>query len=146
MEIQSYSKEKFDPCVDIFVSNLDKYFAEYELDEFKTFLDYAATSNTYYVVVDEGAVTACGGYEKMGDVVGLTWGMVKRNLHGRGYGKALTVYRLNAIKVEYPGTAILIDTSQHTKGFYERQGFRVEAIEKDGYKPGLDKYFMVLDF
>lgn len=144
MKIQPYSKDNFDQCVDIFVSNLDKYFAEHELADFKTYLNYAATSNTYFVIVDEGDVAACGGYEKMGDVVGLTWGLVKRNLHGYGYGKALTTYRLNAIKGKYPGAAILIDTSQHTKGFYEKQGFVVQSIEKDGFEQGLDKYMMML--
>lgn len=144
MEIKPYSKDKFDQCIDIFVSNLGKYFAEYELDEFKTFLDYAATSNTYYIVVDEGIVTACGGYEKMGDKIVLTWGMVRRDLHGCGYGKALTMYRLNDIKDGYFDTAVFIDTSQHTKGFYEKQGFQVQSVEKDGFDQGLDKYNMVL--
>jgi hypothetical protein len=37
-----------------------------------------------------------------------------------------------------------MDTSQFTKGFYEKQGFKVLAIEKDGFKPGLDKYLIIL--
>ena len=50
MRIQPYTKENFDQCVEIFISNIDIFFAVYELAEFKTFLDYAATSGTYYVV------------------------------------------------------------------------------------------------
>ena len=145
MEIRPYSKEDFDQCVSIFVSNIDKYFAEYELAEFKTFLDYAATSNTYFVVVEDEVVVACGGFEKFKEQMALTWGMVHRDLHGQGYGKALTIYRLDAIRAEHENVSVMIDTSQHTKGFYEKQGFLVQSIEKDGFDQGLDKYFMILN-
>lgn len=145
MRIHPYSKECFDLCVEIFISNIDKYFAEYELAEFKTFLDYAATSDTYYVVIDEGVIVACGGFELFNEQMGLTWGMVSRDLQGLGYGKALTLYRLEAIRAEYHNISVIIDTSQHTKGFYEKQGFVVQSIEKDGFDQGLDKYNMILE-
>jgi ribosomal protein S18 acetylase RimI-like enzyme len=144
MAIRLYSKEDFDRCVAIFISNIDKYFAEYELAEFKTFLAYAATSNTYYVVVDEGVVVACGGFEMFDGQLVLTWGMVRHDLQGQGYGKALTLYRLEAIKALYNDVSVLIDTSQHTKGFYEKLGFVVQSVEKDGFEQGLDKYYMEL--
>ncbi len=145
MKIQPYSKENYDQCVEIFISNIDKYFAEYELAEFKTFLDYAATSGTYFVVIDEGVVVACGGFELFNEQMALTWGMVQRALQGQGYGKALTVYRLEAIRANHENVSVMIDTSQHTKGFYEKQGFVVQSVEKDGYDQGLDKYYMILD-
>ncbi len=50
---------------------------------------------------------------------------------------------LNAIKMKYPKSTINIDTSQFTKGFYEKLGFKIQVIEKDGYGPGLDKVLMV---
>jgi ribosomal protein S18 acetylase RimI-like enzyme len=145
MKIRPYSESDFDQCVSIFVSNFDKYFAEYELAEFKTFLAYAATSNTYYVVVDDEAVVACGGFEKFNEQMVLTWGMVRRDLQGKGYGKALTLYRLDAIKTENDNIIVMIDTSQHTMGFYEKKGFVVQSIEKDGFAQGLDKYHMILE-
>ncbi len=144
MEIQLYSKEKFDQCVEIFISNQPKYFAEYELAEFEVFLEKMTTSHPYFVVIDDGMVTACGGYAKFQNQMVLTWGMVRRDLHGKGYGKALTLYRLDVIKAEYANSSVMIDTSQHTKGFYEKQGFVVQSIEKDGYDQGLDKYMMLL--
>lgn len=144
MRIKPYSKENFDQCVEIFISNIDKYFAEYELAEFKTFLAYAATSDTYYVVIDEDVVVACGGFELFNEQMALTWGMVQRDLQGHGYGKVLTLYRLDAIKAEYDNITVLIETSQHTKGFYEKQGFQVQSIEQDGFTQGLDKYNMTL--
>jgi len=144
MEIQLYSETHFEQCVAIFISNIDKYFATHELAEFKTFLEYAATSNTYYVVIDDSVVVACGGFEIFNEQMVLTWGMVQRDLQGHGYGKALTLYRLDAIKAENDNISVKIATSQHTKGFYEKQGFVVQSIEKNGFDQGLDKYHMVL--
>lgn len=143
MTIKPYTKDKFDDCVEIFISNLDKYFAAYELAYFKAFLENAAYGNPFYVLVEDGDVIACGGYEKENEEITLTWGMVKREYHGQGYGKELTLYRLNEIGTNYPGITVKIDTSQHTMGFYEKQGFVTQEIEKDGYEPGLDKYIMV---
>jgi predicted GNAT family N-acyltransferase len=129
--------------VEIFISNLDKYFAAYELAYFKAFLENSAYGNPFYVLTEDYEVIACGGYEKEKEAITLTWGMVKRAYHGQGYGKELTLYRLNEIQSKYPGTPIQIGTSQHTKGFYEKQGFVTQEIEKDGYEPGLDKYIMM---
>lgn len=42
------------------------------------------------------------------------------------------------------GHAVELDTSQHTRGFYERVGFRVERVVPDGYAPGLDRCDMCL--
>ena len=146
MEILPFTKEYSDSCVEIFVSNLDKYFADHELDEFRSFLEHVAHCSTYFVLREKDQVIACGGYEKERDHVILTWGMVKREIHGQGYGKKLTLYRLNAIQSAFPDLPVKIDTSQFKKGFYEKQGFKTLAIEKDGYKPGLDKYIMILSW
>jgi predicted GNAT family N-acyltransferase len=92
--------------------------------------------------LDNGEVVACGGYERYQDEIILTWGMVRRDLHGQGYGNELTKFRLNAIKAEYPNHTIKIDTSQYSEGFYENRGFIIQDVEKDGFSPGLDKYIM----
>ncbi len=87
MEIKNYTKENFDQCVEIFNSNLDKFFADYELTEFESFLNQEAHKNSYFVLLENDDVVGCGGYEKGQDEIILTWGMVKRDLHGQGYGK-----------------------------------------------------------
>lgn len=143
MEIQPYSEDRYHDCMEIFISNLDQDFADYELGYFKGFLESSAYGNPYYVLLIDHKVIACGGYMRENEEITLTWGMVKRAYHGQGYGKELTLYRLHEIQANYPGTRIKIDTSQHTKGFYEKQGFVTQGIEKDGYKPGLDKYIML---
>jgi hypothetical protein len=142
MDIKPYTPENFDSCVEIFQSNLDLYFADYELDEFKAFLKGTAYRSSYFVLLEKGEVIGCGGYEKYGDEIVLTWGMIQRNLHGQGYGQTLTQFRLNAIMAKYPNCTIRIDTSQHSQGFYLKQGFILQDIEKDGFAPGLDKFVM----
>ena len=82
MEIKPYTQDKFDECVEIFNSNLDKYFADYELAEFKSFLTRVAHRSSYFVLLENHVVLACGGYEKDQDEIILTWGMVKREFKG----------------------------------------------------------------
>jgi ribosomal protein S18 acetylase RimI-like enzyme len=55
----------------------------------------------------------------------------------------MTEYRLKKIKKEFPTTNITLNTSQYTFKFYEKFGFSVTKIIKDGYYHGLDKYDMV---
>ena len=62
MEIKPYTQDKFDECVEIFISNLDKYFADYELEEFKSFLTQVAHKSTYFVLVENNEVIGCGGF------------------------------------------------------------------------------------
>jgi predicted GNAT family N-acyltransferase len=145
MEIKPYKPDKFDQCVRIFISNQDKFFADYELEEFKTFLNQIAPVSSYFVLLDNGEVVACGGYERYQEEIILTWGMVRRDLQGQGYGNELTKFRLNAINAEYPNRTIKIDTSQYSKGFYENRGFIIQDVEKDDFSPGLDKYIMTFD-
>ena len=54
-------------------------------------------------------------------------------------------YRLNHIIRNYPEIEIHLDTSQHTYRFFEKFGFIVEQITKNGYGEGLDKYDMILN-
>ena len=145
MEIKPYTKDRFKDCVEIFISNQDKFFADHELDQFKSYLSHEAFKTTYFVLLENNEVIGCGGYEKVEDEIILTWGMVQRDHHGQGYGKQLTIYRLNTIRSKYPNHKIKIDTSQFTKGFYEKLGFKVQNIIKDGYKPGLDTYIMTIE-
>ncbi len=145
MEIHPYSEEFFDQCIAIFLSNQDRYFADYELDEYTVFLQRVAHTESYFVGIEQQRVIACGGFEEWDDEMVLTWGMVERQHHGHGYGKILTTYRIQAIQSRFPERTIKIETSQFSHGFYEKQGFTIQSIEKDGFEPGLDKYTMTWD-
>lgn len=142
MKIIRYQENYKDECLRVFRSNIGTYFAEWESSEFEEFLDAYAIKLPYFVVVDNDEVVACGGYYQKDGLAGLSWGMVERRHHGESIGKALLLHRLTCIEEEYGNITVEIDTSQLTQGFFEKYGFIPTKVEKDGYKPGLDKVYM----
>ena len=146
MNIITYTPAFRPRCIDIFKSNQPKFFAEEELQLFADFLDHDIDDN-YYLIAYEGAVVGCGGVflDQQNDEVGLSWGMVHADFHKKGFGKALTVFRLDLMKQQYPNQIYKVDTSQFTAGFYESLGFETIAVIPDGFAKGLDKYVMKMN-
>lgn len=143
LDIRPYQSADRDPCLALFDANLPGgFFAPYERDDYITFLDELGSS--YYVIDHEGAVVGAGGFEaeEHGSIVSLRWGMIAPEFHRRGLGRLLLMYRLREI-AKLPGVSLVrMDTSQHSAPFFEKQGFRIVAIKKDGYAPGLDRIEM----
>ena len=107
--------------------------------------DFLHHPGAYYVLEHEGAVLGAGGWarEESESMASLCWGLIAPDFQRRGLGRLLTMYRLREIG-KVPGvTMVRLDTSQNSVGFYEKQGFRVVAVKKDGYAPGLDRIEMV---
>lgn len=141
MEIRSYTPSDREACLAVFDSNIPGYFLANERAMFAKFLD--ELDSPYFVADHDGAVVACGGFADVdGTATRLTWGMVRRDLHRNGVGKLLLFYRLRRIG-DLNKPAVSLDTSQHTRAFFEKFGFRVVSIQQDGYGPGLDKIEMV---
>ncbi|MCJ7935961.1 MAG: GNAT family N-acetyltransferase [Chryseobacterium sp.] len=143
MQIINYTKDFKEKCLEIFKSNLPKFFAYEELHLFEQFLDEDIHEN-YYVVYHDNELIACGGIflnEKTKEG-GLAWGMVHSKYHRKGFGKLFTEYRINLLKKVYPGKIYRIETSQHTAPFYEKMGFITENIVINGFAKGIDKYIM----
>ena len=74
----------------------------------------------------------------------MCWGMVKRSFHKQNYGKYLLLKRMEAICQLPQVEKISMDTSQHSKGFFEKLGFTVTEVEQDGYFPGLHRHELEL--
>lgn len=131
-------------CLALFDSNAPRFFDPSERAGFERFLDEMRWP--YQVIEREGRVVACGGHavEPDGRTVSLCWGMVEQGLHGQGLGRRLTGARLAAARAEPGVTAVRLDTGQHTTGFYERFGFVIERVVRDGYAPGSDRFDMRL--
>jgi predicted GNAT family N-acyltransferase len=72
----------------------------------------------------------------------MVWGMVGKIHHKKGYGKQLFEFRVKAIKERFPDHKIILDTSQHTYGFFAKLGYKVTKITPNAYGEGLDKYDM----
>ena len=145
MRIKPYKQKYFDNCVDIIESNTPKYILPIEHLAFKNYL--LKKNKTYFVLFNGFNLVACGGYgiNDSQTKADLSWGLVHRKHHSQGIGSYLLRFRIENIKKKYPSVNIHLDTSQHTYKFFERFGFKVRKISKDGYGEGLDMYDMILD-
>ncbi|MFZ4658789.1 MAG: GNAT family N-acetyltransferase [Caldilineaceae bacterium] len=145
MKVRDYQTDDRESCLTLFDSNVPRFFAPHERAEFAEFL--ATSTDPYFVVLDDhGQIIGCGGYylNRERATAGLTWGMVSNHLHRQGVGRLLLLDRLRRISQEPETTAVLINTSQHSYGFFAKIGFVVESIVENGFAPGLDEYKMSL--
>ncbi|MDX2008354.1 MAG: GNAT family N-acetyltransferase [Meiothermus sp.] len=145
LHIREYSAADMAACLEVFDTNVPKYFSLEEREEFETFLKLP--SCVYLVLVSDGKIVGCGGYylNQERQEAGLCWGLVRRELHGTGLGKRLLLERLARVACHPEAAFIRLDTSQHTFGFFERLGFITEHITPNGYWEGLDRYDMRLE-
>ena len=147
MTIRPYIPEDLEAVVAIFRSNIPKYFTPEEEPGLYEFLESYAED--YYVIDVDGEIVGSGGIARNNlenPTVSLCWGMVRKDHLGTGLGKKLTEFRINHVRERYGELPLMIGTSQHTQGFYEKFGFRLTEYEKDGYGPGIDMCKMRLEF
>ena len=144
LTFRPYTSEDKDACVEIFLSNTPRYFGVDEADEFRQFLETLPCA--YFVATQNDEVVACGGHGYHGkkQAVVLAWGMVRADLHKHGLGIFMLVERLKQIYKDFGETLILIDTSQHSKGFFERCGFQVTEVTENYFAPGIHRVNMEL--
>lgn len=144
--IRDYTPADLAGCLAVFDSNVPGYFTAPEREEFRRFL--TALPGPYLVLVDDDdAIVGCGGYAIVAaqSRADLCWGMVRSELHGTGLGRVLTVARLERATADPSVRVVALSTSQHTRGFYERLGFRTTEVVPNGIAPGLDRCEMRRD-
>lgn len=126
------------------MSNVPTYFLQHELKDFHQFLD--RLPGPYFVFFHGDELVACGGYaegrvERQAD---LCWTIVHRAHQRRGVGDRMMRVCLDAIAARTNSDTVRLETSQHTRAFFERFGFEAVEIVRDGYGPGLDRIEMRL--
>lgn len=143
--VRPYEARDREACLALFDGNCPRFFDPSERAEYEAFLD--GLDWPYQVIERDGRVVACGGHtpEPDGTTVSLCWGMVEARLHRAGLGAALTQARLAAARARPGVRTVRLETSQHTRGFYERFGFRVVRVRADGFGPGIDACEMRLE-
>lgn len=143
VQLRAYAASDFAACMALFDSNVPQFFAPHERPEFEDWL--RAVPQDYLVAEQDGRVVACGGWYARGDEARLCWGLVARDQHRSGVGRALLAARLQALR-ETPGVrAVTITTSQLSEGFFVKHGFEVTEREANGLAPGLDRVEARLD-
>lgn len=145
MRVRDYTIADRSACLVVFDSNVPEFFVPPERADFAAFLD--ALPGPYLVAEDgSGTIVGCGGYAVTPGTTtaDLCWGMVARERHGAGLGRLLLEARLERIHRDPTADSVALNTSQHTRGFYERYGFITERVVPDGFAPGLDRCDMRL--
>lgn len=145
--IRPYAPTDLTACLAVFDSNVPDFFAAAERDEFRAhLLALPDAAPAYLVLTHADAVVACGGLtpgEGRGDAR-MVWGMVARAWHRRGLGRRLLRERLALAHGMAGLRAVSLSTSQHTRRFYEGEGFTLTGTIRDGFGAGLDRCDMVL--
>jgi predicted GNAT family N-acyltransferase len=138
MNFRPYDPSDLESVIDVFRSNIPKYFGPEEEPGLREFL-LDSRAMDYFVCELDGHVVGAGGIAlNDDDTVSLCWGMIRSDLLGQGLGNQLTKFRINLAREKHPASPVVISTSQHTQGFYERFGFRLTHHEPDGFGPGID--------
>lgn len=144
MKLRLYHPDNLNRCIEIFDSNLGKYFADYERAEYIKWITEKTDPNLYWVIENETKVVGCGGIftDDKEKVVGLAWGMIHLDYHGKGYGSHLTKFRVEKMIADFSHLKIILNTSQHTYQFYEKMGFKVTKFTEKGFSENIDRYDM----
>lgn len=147
--IRAYQKADKNECLDAFRSNVPQYFTHDEISDFKHFLIRLESGNEsayFYVVVSNQHIIGCGGFgdKDNNGIVSLAWGFIHKNYHKQGFGEKLLLYRLEKIKQLKPSAPVVIDTTQHSEGFFSNYGFKTKKVTENFYAPGMHRYDMEL--
>jgi GNAT superfamily N-acetyltransferase len=145
LQLRAYRPTDRDACIEIFRSNVPRFFRDRELDGYLEFVD--SSGCPYFVVLSKARVIGCGGFgiRSGSDTADLCWGMVHREQHGSGIGRFLLLARLHAIVTTTRARYVRLATSQLTEGFFHRNGFQIQTRTPGGIAAGLDEVEMRME-
>lgn len=131
-------------CIEIFNSNVPKYFKVKEEEDLRNWLT-KTQENPYYLMYSNEILVGCGGvfFDHSKKIAGFAWGIIHQDFHKKGFGRELSNFRLTILDQLAPNYLHELSTSQFTYIFFEKIGFQIESIQKDGWFKGMDKYYMI---
>lgn len=133
--------------MDIFDSNMPKYFDPTERQPFHDFLDdsnaFYKVESHYFVYLKNKEVLGAGGYlrEKEGDAR-IIWLLVDQSMHSKGIGSEMMNFFEQEILKKKEYHMISLKTSQLTDVFYEKLGFVTLESADNHWGPGLHLRYM----
>lgn len=138
MDIRPYEASDRIACLAVFDSLKPALIDSDARPDFEQWLDKPA--GAYFVLEHEGSIVGCGGYLLSGGRTGamLRWGMIRADSRKMGLGRYLLMYRIREIGKEGTVNTVLADVPRPSAAFYERQGFRVDAVPIGSPLPGRD--------
>lgn len=144
LTFKPYTAERHDECIELFKSNVPKFFDASETDDYSNYLKQHGGEDYWCAFIQNQLVGAGGIFVRPNGVGRLVWGMIRQDLHRKGYGKQLIVFRLKKL-ASIPGVeTIQLDTTQYNPGFFRRFGFCEVSVKENFYCPGLHSHEMEL--
>jgi [ribosomal protein S18]-alanine N-acetyltransferase len=130
-------------CLDVFDSLTPALLDSTARPLFESWLDSAV--GMYFVMEHEKLIVGCGGFSFSPDqnIATLRWGMIRSNYQKMGLGRFLLMYRIREIGRTDTASLVLAHPPRQSANFYEKQGFRVNGIEREGCTPGIDCVEMI---
>jgi hypothetical protein len=93
LEIKPYTENDFDACVELYKSNIPKFFLPNEVPDFIDYLQKHALGNYWCLFDDKGLVGCCGINIRDKNIGRFVYGIVRHDLHKRGIGSYMTNFR-----------------------------------------------------
>ncbi len=139
MIIRPYTYQDKPELVALLQLNIPKYFAPSEAADYEEYLEQHAEH--YFVLEVDGTLLGAGGFNLIENgEARISWDFIHPDHQGKGYGKQLTLFRINEIRKHPDVETIVVRTSQLVYPFYQKIGFELEKIEKDFWAEGFDLY------
>lgn len=138
MDLRPYRVEDRSACLEVFDTNIPDFFAPAEKGVYETYLDGISThTDQYFVAEHDGRIVGAGGR----DGVRIRWVMVHRGVQRMGVGRLVVMKLLRDIGREGHEVSTLA-TGALVYPFYEKLGYRIVEVIKDGFVPGYDRVEM----
>lgn len=142
IEWRPYKPQDQDDCLAVFNSNSPAHFLPEERGAYFSFLE--SPPGPYGVLVEDGKISACGGYAISAPHAAATlcWGMVERSAQGRGLGQLLLALRVMEVAAHNEMERIVLSADLSARGFFLKHGFGVCEVVMGGYGPDKDMFLM----
>jgi N-acetylglutamate synthase-like GNAT family acetyltransferase len=138
LSVRDYDTKDRVACLELFDGNTPDFFAAEERGEYSRFLDQLPCPYLVVLSPEEGVVAAGGYYVTEDPRLGaLAWGLVARAWHRRGVGLELLQLRIARLRSNRV-LAVRVRTSQRSRVFFERSGFRLVRVVPQGYAANID--------
>lgn len=140
MIIRKYTEQDKNRIVELLRINTPEYFSPEEEGDLIYYLDNHIEN--YYVIVVNNIIVGCGGFNlsEDGETGKISWDIFDPQFQGKGYGSALTIFRIQKMKEIEGLKTISVRTSQMAYTFYAKFGLKIREIVKDYWAKGFDLY------
>jgi len=145
IQIEDYHPSHLNQLIQLLSLNTPQYFALTEEADFIHYLK--AEIEDYFSVKIHDEIVGCGGinYDLAHNLAIISWDIVHPEYQGKSLGKRLLEFRIDRIKLNYLIQKVVVRTSQHAYGFYEKAGFKLIHTKNDFWAKGFDLYHMELE-